>query len=166
MAQTTLPTDLRVQGNLACTTFTPPAGCITNTAVVAGAGVEYTKLVHYFPARYQTATGTAVTAATHPIHIARGAGTIVAVKAYCTVAPTGGDNVTIDVQKGNQSTAFATVLSSTVVLNSSDVNRQVNDGTLSTTTYAANDEFQAVVTVSGTTGQGLCVVLYLAEEPA
>lgn len=166
MAQTTLPTDLRVQGNISCTTFTPPAGSITNAAVVAGAGVEYTKLVHYFPVRYQTATGTAVTAATHPIHIARASGTIVAAKAYCTVAPTGGDSVTIDLQKGNQSTSFATILSSTIVLNSSDANRQVNDGTLSVTSYSADDEFQAVVTVSGTTGQGLCVVLYLAENPA
>lgn len=166
MAQTTLPTDLRVQGNISCTTLTPPAGSITDAAIVAGAGVQYTKVVHYFPVRYETATGTAVTAATRPVHIARASGTIVAAKAYCTVAPTSSDSVTVDIQRGNQSTAFATILSSTIVLNSSDANRQVNDGVLSTTSYSADDEFQVVVTVSGTTGQGLCVVLYLAENPA
>lgn len=165
MAQTTLPTDLRVSGTITCTNFSPPSACITNAAIVADAGIEATKVVHQFPVRHNTATGTAVTASTVPVHIARAAGTIVAVQAFCTVAPTTTDTVTVDVKLGSQSVSYATVLSSTIQFSSSTSDKEVKNGTLSTSSYASGDEFQIVVTVSGTSGQGLCVVVWLRENP-
>lgn len=166
MAQMTVPNDLRVSGTITCTNFAPPAACITNTAIQAAAGIEATKVIHQFPVRYQTADGSAVAAATVPIHVAYKAGTIVAVEAMCIDAPTSSDTVAVDIQKGNQSTGYATILSGTIDFDNSSANREVIAGTLSTSSYADGDSFQAVVTVSGSTAQGLCVILWLRETPA
>lgn len=155
--------DVRVVGTLSPQSLNPPAGSIGNAAVQASAGIEATKVVHQFPLRY--ADDGQVTAITVPLHIARAAATLVAVEAIVTTAPGAGDSVSIDVQKGNQSTAFASVLAATLTIDENDAARQVKPATITTTAVADGDTLQLVVTVTGTTAQGLCVVVTLREDP-
>lgn len=156
-----------VRGSLGATTFNLSAGCVTDAAVAASAGIQATKLEHQFPLRYQTAAGSAVATATHPIHIVRGAtGEIVSLDVSCTTAPTSSDTVAVDLQKSTGGGAFATVLSAAVTLSSSSTSRVVYSGTVNTAGLVDGDILQVVVTVSGTTGQGLVAVVFLREDAA
>jgi hypothetical protein len=152
---------------------TMPSGVITNAHVAAGAAIAATKLQHQFPIHLSTAGGTAVTAVTNIVHIARGAGTVVSVEAALATVPTGtgtDKTVTIDVQKSTGGAAFATLLSSTIVLDSGNTDRVAEAGTLAATpTYADGDLIQIVVTVSGSTGTqgtGLIVTAFVQEATA
>ena len=144
---------------------------ITNAMVTAGAAIEATKMRRRYYLNYTQPTGTAVVAETRGLSIIRVAtGTIVAVEAVVIGAgATGADRtVNVDVQKGNQSTAFATVLSSTILFNNASTLRAVSAGTLSVTSLADNDQLQVVVTVAGAAGnqaQGLLVTVTVDEDP-
>lgn len=161
--------DVRINGNLSARTFSPPAGCITNASVVASAGIDASKVIHRHAIRYAQASGSDVASATQLVHTFRNTATIVAVEVVTSTAPTGGDKAfTVDVQLGNSSTAFATILSSPVTVNSSTSSRAVTLGTLSTSAAADNDTLQVVIAASGTTGsqgQGVLVSVWVSEEP-
>lgn len=154
----TINDNLHVAGALSCTTFNPP-----------DVGIGRTKVVHEVIVRYAQDAGADVATKTSPIHIAYKDGAIVGVEVMCITAPIGGDKAfTVDVKKGNQAGAFATILSSVVTVNSSKADREVSAATLSTTTYSDGDSFEVVVTTSGTTGIqgiGLIVTLILGENP-
>ena len=108
--------------------------------------------------------------ATVELHTAYATGTILAIEVMNRTAPTGGNKAhTVDLKKGNASTAFASVLSAVITMNSSSVDKTVYAGTLSTTAVADGDTLQLVVATSGTTGtqgSGLCVTVWLRENPA
>lgn len=170
MATSVVDSDLIVRGTLAATNFNPPASSITNAAIVAAAGIEATKVVHRFPIHIELfGPAVTVTALTKLAHIASASGTIAAIEAIVITPATGADRtVTIDLQKGNQSTAFATVLSSTVGFTNSTAAREVKTGTISTSAYADGDTLELIVTVAGAAGNqalGLLVTVWLQENP-
>jgi hypothetical protein len=165
MAQDIIGGDLHVRGTLSAASFTPPASCITNAAVQAAAGIAATKLEHQFAVRYSTAAGSAVSTATVPVHIVKGAtGEIVGVEVTCTTAPTSSDTVVVDLKKSTGGGAFATVLTGTVTLNSSSTARVVYAATISNANLVDGDILEVIATVTGTTCQGLCVVVTLRED--
>ena len=106
---------------------------------------------------------------TKPIHTCYGAtGTLLAIEAIVTTAATSPKQVTIDLQKGNQSTGFSSVLTAVITIDSTTAARQVKTGTFSTTAVADGDTLQLVMTASGASGnqaQGLLVNVWLREKP-
>lgn len=156
--------DLRVNGSFTCESFNCPDGALDNAAIVAGAAIDASKVNHRIHKTHVTAPGTAVTAATSLVHVATVAGVLTSVKAVCVVAPTTTDTVTIDVKKSTAGGAFATVLSGTIVLDNANTNLVVENGSIASDDYVANDIFEVVVTVSGTSAQGLIVSLCFEEN--
>lgn len=162
--------DVVVNGHLSCRTFTPPAGCVTNASIVSGAKVAADKLVHQHALRYVQAGGSDVVSATVPIHTCRNTAEVIAVEVVPITAPSGGDKqYTVDVQAGNASSAFASILSAVVDVDAAGAaDRTVQVGTISDDDLADGDTVQVVVTASGSTGsqgQGLIVTVWVREEP-
>ncbi len=169
MAQDLINNDFHVNGTLTAKLFSAPNGSITNAAIAASAGVAATKLEHQFAKDVTQAPGSAVVAATTLVHTVRGVtGEVVAIEAITTTPATGADRtVTIDLQKGNASTAFATIMASTIVLNNGTAARTPVSGTISAPDIADGDTLQVVVTVAGAAGaqaQGLLITLTLRED--
>jgi hypothetical protein len=142
-----------VEGTFSCNKV------VANQVGFGDAAVPARSVVHRFTRSHNLAAASTVAATIVPIHHFRKAGKIVAVNVVPYTAPTGGDLAyTVDVKLGNQATPPATVLTGVITINSSDANRQVNAGTLtsSPTNCAAGDFITAEVAVSGSTGtQGL-----------
>lgn len=157
--------DLFVGGNLSCRTFTPPDASITDDAIEGNAGILYTKMQQKVLARHVQVAGSAVAAKTEVIHIADANGSLLTLKATLVTPPTSTDTVTIDLKKGNTATAFASVLTATLGFDNTKTARTVYSASITTADYLAGDVFEIVVTVSGTSAQGLCVTLAAAEAP-
>jgi hypothetical protein len=169
MAQDLINNDLHVNGALSCKTFTLPAASVTNASVAGGAAIDATKLVHQFPLYVQQSPGSAVVAATTLLHIARAAGSIVAIEAMTTTPATGADRtVTIDLQKSTGGGAFASALTTTIVLDDDTTARTPVAGTVASPSLVDGDQLQLVVTVAGAAGaqaDGLLVTVTVREEP-
>lgn len=163
-------TDAHFDGNLSSKTLTVPVNVIKDAQVASDAKIGAAKLVHQFHVRHSQKDGTDVVTETMVVFNAKAAGTLVRVAVVPIIAPTGGDKAfTVDVQKGNQSTAFATVLSPVVTINNTVANREVKTGTITVAAFAANDTIKVVLTTSGTTGsqgQGVLVQLTVQEDPS
>lgn len=169
MAQSRIAGDLVVSGSIvAGGTVHLADGQVADDQVAAGAEIAATKLEHQH-ALSATISGT-VAAATIPIHLCRAAVEIVDVQVVALTAPTGGDKAfTVDVKKGNQSTALASVLSAVITVNSTVADREVKTGTVTTTAAAADDVLVVVVATSGSTGtqaSNVVVVVTIRELPA
>lgn len=163
-----IDSDLNVQGAISARSFDLPAGSVDNADVSATANIAGGKMQMSQSYRH-TQTGT-IAAATEYLSITRGTtGTIVSLEAALTEqVPSGDKTVTIDLQKGNQSTAFATVLSSTLTLDNTNALREVNEATITTTALADGDQLKLTVAIAGSTGddpQGLCVDVRIYEDP-
>lgn len=148
---------------------TLPAATVADAAIAAAAKISASKLQHRHSLNYQQAAGADIATATIPLFIARKAGSILAIEVAAHTAPTGGDKqFTVDLQAGNQSTAFATVLSAVVTYSSTQADREVEVGTISTPALAIADQLRLVVTASGSTGsqgQGLAITVTVDEDP-
>ena len=153
--------------------FTPRDGTITDVMVAAGAGLSASKLQQQYPLGVSQGSTGAVVARADIVHIARGAGSLVAVEAVVdTVADSTGLSVTVDIQKAAAgSTSWATMLSATAVFASTDADRTPKSATVGSTsisTYADGNMLRQVVTVAGSTGvqaQGLGVTAIVREAP-
>jgi hypothetical protein len=172
MADTvTIPGNLRVGGQLVPVTIVLPANSVTDASVQTAAGIQASKVQQQYVITYRQKTGTDVASATEDTYIVHGAtGTVIGVDVVCTTAPTGGlKQFTVDVQKGNQSTGFTTLLTAVVTYDQSKANKQVVAGTLIASPTLANDDtIRVVITASGATGsqgQGLVVVVTIREDP-
>lgn len=160
----TAVTGFNVQG-----TANIPDGALTDRMFSASSPAGPTKVQHQFsigPGEL-FATATTVTAVTKYIWVTKGtAGTIQSISAAITgTVPTGGDSVTVDLKKSTGGGSLATVLSSTVILNSSSVLRTAQSGTISSASTVAGDLLAVVVTVSGSSGAGLVVTVTVSETP-
>lgn len=143
---------------------------ITNAAISSTADIDKDKLAHHqFSVKCFQEPGTDVVAQTAVVHVARKAGTIVAVQAAAVTAPAGGDKkTTIDLEVSTGGGAFASVLSAAFDIPNGGDDLTAYSGTISSASYAAGDLIEIVVTVSGSTGtqaDGLVVTVTLAEEP-
>jgi hypothetical protein len=162
--------DLHASGRITCGSFEAPASSVGNNAIESLAGIEATKVVHQFTLRYGQASGSAVVADTQVLHIARASGTIVAMEAviYGAIATGGDRTVTLDLLKSTAGGAFASVLSSTLVLDNTNTIRVLEAASINTDSYIADDLLQLTVAVAGAAGnqaQGLTVVVWLRENP-
>ena len=158
-----------VGGTLSARNITYPVNQITDAAIKAAANIDATKLIHQHAIRYAVAGGTTVAAVSVPVHTFRSAADIVAVEVVPITAPTGGDLAySVDVQLGNQSTAFATILTAEIDIDSTVSDREVVSGTLSTVAGADGDTLQVVIATSGSTGtqgSGCLVTIWVREQP-
>lgn len=147
-----------------------PDGSVTNAKIAALAGIEATKLEGEFSWNYSQ-TGTVV--AGGPLYFGpiRGAtGDVISLEAAITeTIATGADRtVTIDLQKSTGAGAFATILSSTLVLNNASVLRTAVAAVLAAgAALVAGDILRLTVAVAGAAGNqalGLTIRVILRED--
>lgn len=164
MAQTTIDSDLYVNGHIASKTMTPPAGSVTNNSVIAAAGIEATKLEHQFEPVYSQEAATVAAADNKVMHVVRGAtGDVIQFAAGSVVVAVGDSTATIDLQKNGVS-----ILTAAIVLDNANAVRTLEAAAgYSATTLAAGDVLSVVVTVTpgtGTLPKGLFVRLTVRED--
>lgn len=148
--------DTYQNGNFTPKTFSPPAGCITDAAVVAAAGIAATKVDHQHR-EIITQTGSA-TSITQVIYRCYGATATLIEFAVGSIAIAigGGANVTFDLKKNG-----TTVLSGVVTINASSVAYVGQTGTISVPGLVAGDVL-SVVTVATAGGGTLPTGLFAA----
>lgn len=166
------------KGNVTCKGLFPedelgiPTGAVSNDGVAGDADMRATKMRHQFPVPYSQADGSAIVAATVPIHTVYGStAEIVAIDVACVDAPSGGDLAfSVDLQKADVVTpAPATVLSAPIAYSSTQTDMEVEPGVVTSSALTDGDSLLVVVAVSGSTGtqgQGLIVTVWLREKPA
>lgn len=163
MSQAIIPSDLYVSGAVACKSFVPPAGCVADAAVQAGAGIQATKLQHQYQPCFSQDSNVNAAAETKAIYTVQGAtATIVGFAAGAIVPLTGNDTCTVDVRKNG-----VTILTAAVALASTDAARALKASSLATTTAVAGDVFEVVVTPTHNTGtlpQGVLARLVIQES--
>ena len=169
MSFSTIDGDCRVNGTLTAQRVFLPPGTVTDDAVIASAGIQANKVVHQTAHHYEQDPGAAVVSQTRLIHTVYGAtATAIAMDVMTPSPPTGTDTVTVDLQKGNPTTGFATILAAPVTLNSSTVARQPVEASITSPNLLDDDTLQIVVTAtagSGAQAQGLLVTVTLQEAP-
>lgn len=161
-APTVIQGDLHVTGTVTGGSLTPSALTVTNASVSSTAAIAATKLEHQFALSY-TQNGTAASA-TIPLHVAYGAGTIVSVKAASIAIAVGAATVTVDLKKGG-----TTCLSGVITLDSGNAARTSEAGSLTVTTYSADNFLELVIVATaggGTLPTGLIVTVILRENAA
>lgn len=124
-----------------------PANCVGDSQVSASSPLAVEKVDHQYILTDGQNHGSAATAQRKCIHIARGAGTIVAFRVSQLVAAVGDSTVTIDLYKNGSS-----ILTGTITINNGQAARALTSGTLSSSTVAADDVFEVVQTISAGTG--------------
>ncbi len=153
--------DMSVLGDLSCRTFTPPAGCVSNASVAAGAGIAATKiqkprLIHYGQ------SGTAVSV-TIPIYVCLGAtATLQSFKAGSIVLNIGAATVTIDLKKNG-----STILSAVITLDTANIARVLEAAAFTSASLVAGDFLELVITATiggGTLATGLFVQAEIFED--
>ena len=166
MATSTIQSDVYVNGNLYPKTFTPPANCITNAAVLSNAGIDATKLEHRYRPSYAQPHGSAGTTVRQAVHQVVGAnGTINSVRAMLSVAPIGAATHVIQIKKNGSN-----ILSTAITLdNANTAFVDETDTGFTSTALVAGDVLEVDVTATaggGTLGQGLHVMIDLDEDAA
>lgn len=152
--------DFHIAGALSATSITIPSGTVTDNAVQAAAGIQASKLQHQFQKGYAQESDTAASAEDRVIHTVYGAtGTVVAFEAGSVVVCVGDATITIDLHKNG-----ASILTTPIVLDSSNAAYVVEAGTISSGSIVDGDVLEIVITVNagtGTLGKGVftsCVV--------
>lgn len=166
MSTSTQQGDLFVNGNLYPKTFTPPAGCITNAAVIAAAGIDASKLEHRYRPFLAQVHGSAGTTERRAVHQVIGAtGTINSVRAMLSVAPIGNSTHVIQIKKNGTN-----ILSTAITLDSGNTAFiDETDTGFTSAALVAGDVLEVDVTATvgtGTLGQGLHVMIDLDEDAA
>lgn len=160
--------DMAVSGNFSCGTLKLPTGAVSDASVSAGAAISAPKLVHVISKTYQQNQNAAVVADTQYAHIVNGATcTVYAVNAAVDTVATGADRtVTVDLQRSTAGGAFASILTTPLVLNNANVARTMVSAALATTTLTQKDLLKWVISVAGSAGNqasGLVVEAILYE---
>ena len=144
-------------------TFTPGAGIITDEHVSSSAAIDVTKQKHAYCPRTNFATAIGATPATREeiVWVANAAGTIRGFHALLNDTGTS-TSITFDLKKNG-----TTMLSSVITITHSIADKAVQDGTLSVTSFAADDILSISMTVSSSTGaQGPAAWIALSENDA
>lgn len=144
------------------TDITLPDASVSNSTIVAGAGIEAEKLEHH-----HSITGnqpnTAATTETRVIHNVFGAtGDTLAFEAGSIVAATGNATVTLDVLKNG-----TTILTGVITLDSGNTARVSEAGSISVTALVDGDVLEVVIVAtigSGALPTGLFYNLRLNED--
>ena len=144
-------------------TFTLEAGVVTNESIASGAGIDADKMQHtYKPGtNFGLVIGGTPTTREEIVFVASQAGTIRGFNALLNDTGTS-SNITFDLKKNG-----STVLSGVVTITNATADRAVQAGTLSTTTFAADDVLSIAMAVSSSTGaQGPFAFIELEENQA
>jgi hypothetical protein len=144
-------------------TFTLEAGVVTNESIASGAGIDADKMQHtYKPGtNFGLVIGGTPTTREEIVFVASQAGTIRGFNALLNDTGTS-SNITFDLKKNG-----STVLSGVVTITNATADRSVQAGTLSATTFAADDVFSISMAVSSSTGaQGPFAWIELEENQA
>jgi hypothetical protein len=165
MAQDTINNNLYVAGNLACQTFTPPSGCIGDSAIAGSAGIQSTKLTARREIVLADPSATAGASKQQTIHVIYGAtGTLVDYSAGAVVPLGSGDTYTVDLYKNGSS-----ILTAVISLASTDGARTLKAAGGFTSTSLADGDWLEVKTTythsSGTAPEGVTIRLTLDEAP-
>jgi len=165
MANTVFNQDLHVNGNLSASTMSFPSGSVDDTAVQAAANISYLKVQTLVPIMYYQKDGSVIASETQTVHLAKAAGTIVAVELRPGTVPSSG-SYDVDVLRAvDTSGTYTTILSAAVTIDNGDTDDTLQTATLASTTFVDGDAFQIKITASTpTSSDGLCVVLWLAEN--
>lgn len=141
---------------------TLPASVISDNQVASSASIDTAKVKHRHSKHYgQNGTASSVTI---PIHIARAAGSVVAIEAGSIVANIGAATVTIDLKKNGSS-----ILTGVITLDSGNTARVLEAGTISSASYVDGDFFELVIVATaggGTLATGLGVEVTFNENPS
>lgn len=157
MATNIFQGDLQVSGNVvAGGTVTAATAFVTDALVAAGTNIAATKLIHQQQHAVQLfAPTTTVAALTILVGGIRGTtSSLVEFWAAPITPPTTTDTVHVDLQRSTGGGAFATTLAATIAFTSSSVARTILTAT-PTSTLVQGDLLQIVITVTGTSAQGL-----------
>jgi hypothetical protein len=163
MAVIRFPTDVRVEGNFQSDSMSLPTGSVSDTHVAANAGIDADKLEHnrFAGSNFDLAIGATPVAREEIVWVAQNAGTIRGFHALLNVTGSTTD-VDFDLKKNG-----TTVLSATINVINTDADRLVKDGTLSVTSFVADDVFSMELTVTTSTGaQGPFAFAYFDEQLA
>jgi hypothetical protein len=169
----TMPGDIIVQGNVYALNGGLFLGqpSITDAMISAIAAINYTKCLQKYKAHYSQPPTTAVVAATQDIHIVDGAsGAVLKLQGAITgTIATGSDRtVNVDLQKSTGGGAFSSVLTGTLLFNSSSTLYQVLSASIATAGLVAGDILRVIVAVAGSAGNqalGLVVEACIQETP-
>lgn len=152
-APSRLQGDIYVAGNLSSTTFTPPAGSISDEAIESNAQIDASKITRHQSIDVELyPEGTTVVAlASKLIHIVQGTtGTLVAFQGIVTTVATGADRtIDVDLQKSTSAGSFATVLTTKIHFTNGSVIRTPVSAVINTASLVAGDVLRVVVTVAG-----------------
>jgi hypothetical protein len=158
----TWPGDLYVRGNLAAQSFSPPAGSITDAAIVALAGISASKLRHQHRKLFSQPNTTATTE-TRVLHIVVGAtGTVTSFSAGSIVANIGAATVTANLMKNGVS-----ILTGAITLNNANTAYVPSAGVIASAGVVAGDVLSVVLTATaggGTLATGVFAQVSLDED--
>jgi hypothetical protein len=155
--------DVYIRGNLRADGFSLPANSVGDAAVSTLAPIDATKLKHQYAPIFASIHGAAVATMRYVTHVAYAAGTIAYMHAGVVVPATGNSTVVVNLLKNGVS-----VLSATILLDSTDGAYALNIGTILTAAYTAGSVFEIQVTANVNTGtlpQGLFVQTVFREDP-
>lgn len=144
-------------------TLTLEAGVIVNESIASSAAIDADKMQHVYKpgTNFGFVIGGTPTTREEIVFVASQAGTI---RGFgCLLNDTGtSTNVTFDLKKNG-----TTMLSSVVTITNATVDKAVQAGILSTTTFAADDILSIAMAVSSSTGaQGPFAFIELEENQA
>jgi hypothetical protein len=162
--QSTLGSDLYVNGHLSAKTASLPASSVSNNSVAGSAGIEASKLQHQHQQVYSQNANADAAADRRIIHVVRGnTGEIQSFHAGVRVVCTGNSTITVKLFKNGTN-----ILSADVVIDNSNTAYSLEAATgFTSTTLAQNDVLEVDVTVSagtGTLGDGVFAVLNIRED--
>lgn len=159
MATNIFQGDLQVSGNVvAGGTVTASTAFVTDALVAAGTNIQATKVIHQQQHAIQLfAPTTAVSAVTQLVGGIRGTtSSLVELWAAVVTAPTSTDYVHVDLQRSTGGGGFSTTLGAVLAITSSSSAKTIYTAT-PTATLVQGDLLEIIVTVSGTSAQGLIV---------
>lgn len=164
MALNMIAGDLQVTGALRAGTFTLPANAVTDTTVLAAAGISASKLQHQYSATYSNASLTTVATERRVLHYIYGAtGTILAFRCGSVVANIGAATVSVQLKKNGSN-----ILSSATVLDNANTAYIVeNEAGFTSAALLVGDVLEVDITATaggGTLATGFFCALILRED--
>jgi hypothetical protein len=140
----------------------PSPNCIKDAHVAADAGLQTNKMEHKHRKSYSQPLSAAASE-TKTLHVVIGTtGTVKAFKAGSITVCAGNATVTLDLKKNGTS-----ILSAVITLNNANTARIAVAGTISSTTLAAGDWLEVVITATigtGTLATGVFCELEIDED--
>jgi hypothetical protein len=155
--------NLVVSGNLTVGSIALPNNSVGDPQFDASNPLTCQKQNHQYQKDYAQTKTTTVATDRQFVHMAFGDGEIVGFRA-CLIDTVcaGAATVTVKMYKNG-----ADITGTTITIDNTTTLRQIIEGTVSPTTYVADNVFELVVTATaggGTVGKGLCVTAIFREE--